>query len=68
MEEKLMKLIGKKVHVTFQSRRFNNIYNLTGTLTGVDSQWAYFVNPTSDYPEGAFDYVNILRIRSVDEA
>jgi hypothetical protein len=68
MEEKLRELIGKKVRITFESKRFGKTYNLTGTLTGVDWQWSYFVDVTSDYP---FDFliekVNTLRIRSVEE-
>jgi hypothetical protein len=67
MEEKLKELIGKKVHITFQSKRFNGIYNLTGTLVEVGNQWTYFQDSISDYPEGSYDFINTLRIRSVEE-
>jgi hypothetical protein len=68
MEEKLREFIGKKVHITFESKKHKCIFNLTGILTGVDWQWSYFIASTSDYP---FDYeiemVNTLRIRTVEE-
>jgi hypothetical protein len=68
MEEKLIQLIGKRVHITFRSHKYNGIFNLTGTLVEVGSQWTYFTNSTSDYPEGTYDFINTLRIRSVEEA
>jgi hypothetical protein len=67
MEEKLIKLIGKRVHITFRSHRYNGIFNLTGTLVKVESQWTCFTDSTSDYPEGAYDMISTLRIRSVEE-
>jgi hypothetical protein len=67
MEEKLKELIGKRVHITFRSHKYNGIFNLTGTLVKVESQWTCFDNPTSDYPEEAYEMINTLRIRSVEE-
>jgi hypothetical protein len=67
MEDKLIQLIGKRVHITFRSHKYNGIFNLTGTLVEVGSQWTYFTDSTSDYPEGPYDYINTLRIRSVEE-
>jgi hypothetical protein len=68
MEEKLRELIGKKVNITFESKRYNGIFNLTGTLVEVGSQWTCFQSSISDYPEGNYDFINTLRIRSVEEA
>jgi hypothetical protein len=67
MEEKLIHLIGKRVHITFRSHRYNGIFNLTGTLVEVGSQWTCFRDSTSDYPEGSYDFINTLKIRSVEE-
>jgi hypothetical protein len=67
MEEKLIQLIGKRVHITFRSHRYNGIFNLTGILVEVGSQWTCFQDSTSDYPEGNYDFINTLRIRSVEE-
>jgi ribosome maturation factor RimP len=68
VEEQLQQFIGKKVHITFESKRHNGIYNLTGVLVRVDSQWSYFIDSVSDYPEGVFDFINTSRIRSVEVA
>jgi hypothetical protein len=70
MEEKLKELIGKKVHITFRSHKYNGIFNLTGILVGVGCQWTRFVDAYSDYPDMTFsvDMINTLRIRSVEEA
>jgi hypothetical protein len=67
MEEKLKQFIGKKVHITFENKKYKGIYNLTGILLGADMFWAYFANPTSDYPESNFTYVNTMKIKSVEE-
>lgn len=69
MEEKLKQYIGKKVHITFESKKHKCIYNLTGILTGVDWQWSCFTDATYDYPFMAYkiDMVNTMRIRSVEE-
>ncbi len=67
MEEKLMQYIGKKIHITFESKRFKSIFNLTGKLVSVGVQWTCFIEATSDYPEGVFDCINTSRIRSIEE-
>jgi ribosome maturation factor RimP len=70
MEEKLREFIGKKVHITFESKQHNKIYNLTGILTSVDDnwQWAHFTDATSDYPiDHEIEMVNKYRIRTVEE-
>lgn len=65
MEEKLREFIGKRVHITFESKRYNGIFNLTGILADVDHLWADFINPESDYPDGAYEMISTSRIRSV---
>jgi hypothetical protein len=71
MEEKLKQLIGKRVHITFESKQHNKIFNLTGTLVRINDGWlwAHFADATSDYPFDGYriEMVNKYRIRTVEE-
>ena len=69
MKEELIKFIGKKVHVTFKSKRHNRIYNLTGALLRTNEYWSLFEEFTTDYPsiiDGPTIDINTSRIRSVE--
>ena len=67
-EESLRPYIGKKVHITFESKQDNETYSLIGILVGVGFPWTHFADAHSDYPsDHRIEFVNTLRIRSVEE-
>lgn len=51
MQKTLEKLIGKKVCATFESKRFNGIYTISGELISVGLTRTCFNNWSTDYPE-----------------
>jgi len=58
--------IGKNVIVTFESKRYDGVYNQTGKLVYFDSRFAEFENIVeTNYPEGEIIYLTTSRIRGI---
>lgn len=69
MLEQLNNLAGKRVCISFESKKFNGEYRQTGILLRANEDWTYLDDWSgrTTYPRGSTAVINTSRIRDVRE-